>query len=147
MARPITEKWIGPRSARDNPVLTPICNINGVIGPCYIIEQVSTSKYKVYNIADPTLEAVIKLTNGSTANHEDGYLAYVSQSFSGYVERLTDRTLRTFAGESYPWDIYDYTFDLIYLISTNSDYSPIPNNSLMFFDSPLNFNGSPLIFV
>ena len=147
MARPIAEKWTGPRSSRYNPVLTPVCNLGGVVGPCYIIEQTGTSKFRVYNIASPDLEGVIKLTNGSTLNDEEGYLQYQSQSFSGYVERLTDRTLRTFTGESYPWDIYDYTFDLIYLITTNSDYNPVTNDGLNFNGDYLNFNGDPLVFI
>ncbi len=122
MGRPVTDKWIGPRDQRANPVLTPYCNIRGTQGYCYILRQIGSNKFIVQNIDDPTLIGRITLNLSGSSSPGEGYLAWQTDDSSGYVARISDNTIRLAGGGSIPWTIYSsgQTATVAY-ISFNSD--------------------------
>lgn len=122
MGRPLTDKWIGPRNQRANPVLTPYCNIAGTQGYCYILRQIGSNKFIVQNISDPTLIGRMTLNPSGSSNPGDGYLAWETDDASGYVAKINDNTIRLFGGGNIPWTIYSNgeTATTAY-ISFNSD--------------------------
>lgn len=123
MGRPLTDKWTGPRAQRDNPVLTPYCNIAGTEGACYILRQVGSNKFLVQNISDPTLIGAITLTAGDSSEPGTGYLYWETDYANGYVARLGDNTLRPFTGGNIPWSIYYNRVDTVFVayVVDNSD--------------------------
>lgn len=122
MGRPLTDKWIGNRNDKNNPVLTPYCNINGTQGYCYILRQIGSNKFIVQNIGDPTLIGQITLNLSGSSNPGEGYIAWQTDLTSGYVARISDNTIRIVAGGNIPWTIYPggQTTTTAY-ISFNSD--------------------------
>lgn len=122
MGRPLTDKWTGPRDQRNNPVLTPYCNIGGTQGYCYILRQIGSNKFIVQNIDDPTLIGNMTLNLSGSGSPGEGYIAWETSETSGYVARISDSTLRTANGGSIPWTIYPggMTSTTAY-ISFNSD--------------------------
>lgn len=121
MGRPLTDKWTGNRNNRDNPVLTPFCNIDGITGGCYILRQTGSNKFLVQNISDPTLVGQIVLTNGDSDDPGQGYLEWETSSENGYVARISDNTIRLFTGGNIQWSIYDSTDTVAYIISNSDD--------------------------
>lgn len=106
MGRPLTDKWMGNRNNKNNPVLTPYCNILGTQGYCYILRQIGSNKFIVQNISDPTLIGQITLNPSGSGNPGEGYIAWQTDLTSGYAVRISDNTLRTVGGGNIPWTIY-----------------------------------------
>lgn len=123
MGRPLTDKWIGPRNQRENPVLTPYCNIRGTEGYCIILRQVGSNKFVVQNISDPTLIGRITLTNGVSSNPGEGYLEWDTDESGGYVSRISDNTIRLFTGGSTSWSVYYNTRSATnaYIVNNSDD--------------------------
>lgn len=134
MGRPLTDKWTGRRDAKENPVLTPYCNIDGTEGYCNIIRQVGANKFFVQNIEDPDVVGAITLTDGDSSEHGQGYLTWSTSNATGYTARISDNTLRPFTGGNIQWSIYEDRFspDAIAYITDNSDYVngdyPVPGS-------------------
>ncbi len=121
MGRPLTDKWTGNRDYRDNPVLTPYCNIDGTEGYCWILRQIGSNKFLVQNKIDSALVGPITLTNGVSSDPGMGYLEWQNADSNGYVERISDNTLRPFGGGNAQWSIYGSDGAVVYVISNSDD--------------------------
>lgn len=105
MGRPLTDRWIGQNPEIGSPVLMPICNIKGTIGPCWILGQVGAKKYIVQNVDDAELKGQIHLTNGTVDLPGTGYLSWETLHSNGYVKSITDRRIKTFSGATIEWSM------------------------------------------
>lgn len=105
MGRPLTNRWIGVKHDPMTPVLIPRCNLNGTIGPCWILKQVGSNKYMVRSVDQPNTEGHVRLTNGTLDVPGTGCIRWETTHASGYVKNITDRKIKTFHGATIDWSI------------------------------------------
>jgi hypothetical protein len=103
-------------------------NINGYVGYCWILQQTGTNSYQMQSILNPTQIGPVKLTNGSTDNHGDGYIGWATNTSSGFVAKLDDKTLTAFSNIVAPWQLYfappNVKPGTVYVYTNSNNYGP-----------------------
>jgi hypothetical protein len=92
---------------RNNAVLTPYVRFEGSSHDAVILRQLSSNKFLVARVDDPSVQIEMTLTNNDLSQTGHGRLYWYTfgASSNGWVAHLYDNTIHTFTGQSLQWNI------------------------------------------